>query len=321
MDSRFLLLQLTVAIQNALPHLRRSTVEMYAGNATRLQKMFTPAEDVFKDNLWMDDPGRVCGLLKTHFESLSTQAAYLKTMVCLCNVLDKSEECRRHYSDELSSAVNQQAEIDRMQRLDKREVGRWPSYEEVEANRDVLCRLWFSNSKKKCLHFKWLLYQLFCAMKDVCVFRLDVVYMTRLVTEVPPEGFQDKTVNYIVVGDTSSVLYMFHFKTSDSHGFKKIELVDEFHILLKESLRLFPRTWFVPSMRDPHKPLSKPHASAFVKDCWVLDDRPDKPTADDLRSSITTRFFSTHQRIVERDVFASASCSSRPNMEMYYYKA
>lgn len=330
MVNELVMLFLLTHLRRVLPDARESTLKMYARNGARLRETYLSREEddgedrvPMEDFRWMEDTKEVIDYVAILCPHVSSRANYFKALVPLCRAFDLSKEVRDAYS----SAIHECNEVSslevREQRLDRREVGRWPTFGELSANLDALDALRHQRPNSKHVHLKYVLYFLYLSMKDICAFRVDIAYMCRLCTMGSPDDVDDGATNRIALDPVHkwhALLFMVNYKTSGTYGSKVIPLSSECSVMLHESFEYFPRPWLITMFHDRQSHMSQSGASTFVKNCWVLDDRPDKPTADDIRSSIVTRFFDAHPRIVDRDVFANNSCSSRQTMEMYYYK-
>jgi len=196
------------------------------------------------------------------------------------------------------------------QRLEGEEADRWPTYEEFEQNVLMLDEMAKDDPDDLSLHLKWLLYNIYDELKDICVLRLDFVYSTRInITE--GNCYQN---GYLIFND---------YKTHGTYGAHFIKLPDTLTQKIETSLRKWSRTHLFPKVvrkKIKDEAMSQPLASSFVKSAWVASFIPKTPTADDVRSTLTTRFFNTHLDILSRKKFANASMSSRDTMERFYYK-
>lgn len=196
------------------------------------------------------------------------------------------------------------------QRLEGKEVERWPTYEEFSENVRLLEELVGDNPDDVVDHMKWLLYSIYDGLKDTCVLRLDFVYSTR--TSLAQGNCYDK--GHLIFND---------YKTHGTYGAKFIKLPEELVKKIETSLSKWPRTYLFPKLvrkKIKDEPMTQPGASQFVKSAWVATFIPKTPTADDIRSSLTTRFFNIHKDILSRESFANQSMSGRDTMERFYYK-
>lgn len=302
--------------------IRKSTADQYIRTLNRLSvdvglESPTPYDWIYDEDV-IPDITRTLDTL-TPSGQLVAYVALVVVLTALFSGVDSPpvKTARNIYDEKIKGLNQEKREMDRHQDLRGKEQNRWKSFEQLESNMTELERMSREAPLDPLRHFKFVMYALFVYMKDLCALRLDVVYTTRMTfTPLPGE-------NYFLLpplGTGSGFLVMNSFKTSKKHGEVKLLLPTELTALLKESFSRFPRDWFVPSSRDYKLPLQSTHASRLVKQAWVLSKSSDGPTADDVRSAITTRFFANNPSIVARDTFASRSMSSRETMERCYYK-
>lgn len=300
---------------------RRSTAEQYVKGVRRVAGQVGASLTDFSwlyDMSVLDDVSRSVRSMSVS-SRLGTYIALLVVMTVLYGEGKETEAARTFYDGNIRELNAEKRDVDRTQTLAGREEQRWKSVEQLEANMDRLFTLSREAPLDATRHFRYLIYALYIYMKEVCAFRLDVVYSLRFTAF---DSYQNRAYNCIVLpsdGVSTGTLIMNDYKTSKSHGTVKLTLPSSLVSILSDSLTRFPRTWFVPSTRDFSTPLHSSHASRFVKQAWVLDST-DGPTADDVRSAITTKFFAEHPGLIERDVFAFRSMSSRDTMERCYYK-
>lgn len=313
--------------------LRQSTADMYAGSLWRLYDGLSAYDNTSEEwqfmrdiegvEAWLADPDNVSGRGSTtsgpsrqHVVSDAAKAQYYKALVAGClTFLDAENDeavikAVAYWRTQLSSINATANEKTKRQQLDGMEIGRWAKPNDIMRNAAVLEERWRAQPGNYKNHLGYVLYQLYTQMKDTCVFRLDVVYTLHVGVQ------EEEDVNYI----TPDHIVMNNYKTSDRNGRVTIPLAPSLRDILRYSFNHFPRKYFITSVRSYQKPLKQPNAANFVKQCWILDDRAHKPTADDIRSSLATRFFHLNIGILPRDVFATFSMSSRPTMEAYYFK-
>lgn len=300
--------------------IRKSTADQYIRTLSRLSRDIGLNSPATYD--WICDEDTLPEIVRT-LDGLTVSGqlvAYAALMVVLCVLYDDNHSypvshAREIYDDKIKSLNKEKRETDNHQDLRGKEQGRWKSYDALERNTSELRRLSAEAPLDALRHFKFLLYALFIYMKDICALRLDVVYTTRL-TSVPIPG-----ENYFLIPPSGAgFLVMNTFKTSNRHGEVRLTLPTDFVVILRDSYDRFPRSWFIPSSRDYSLPLHVTNASKLVKQAWVLSKSSDGPTADDIRSAVTTRFFVNNPSIIARDAFAARSMSSRDTMERCYYK-
>jgi len=269
---------------------------------------------------WLRDPSNVKSRSGDDTGKDVSKNTYYKALNAVCQAYIPGDPVIEYYQNRMHEINEDAKEIDAQQDLTNMECARWPSPPEIIKNQrmlwtmTVLCPMsfyWFS---------RYLLYLLYVSMMDHCVFRLDVVYKTF----VKHRGNFDITdanydqLNFIRYDDKGSCLVMNDYKTSDTHGTREIELSPVFHMMLMTSLNRFPRTWLFPDSNGEQ--MKQGMASRFVKTCWIADERENKPTADDIRTSLTTRFFILNDTYLKRDMFARNSLVTKDNMEFYYHK-
>lgn len=320
---------------------RFSTAKQYVGRLCFLFHLFT---DFLRDN---NHPYSICfasfsdWLWTWQFHDFVTdylsqknaayRISYYSALVVVINTLlpdlqgsdwETAFEYLRIYERDMADATQERRREDTEQRLDRREKSRWRPLRALELNMNALRMRSEKQPNDPALHFRYLLYYFYVCMSSFCALRLDVVYTTKVFF-----GFEnvpvDESSNYFVIAripQGQSKLILQDFKTSRSHGRMEFVLPADFAMELGNSLLRFPRKWFIPSARNYDLPMTQGNASRFVKQCWVRDDGDDAPTADDIRSAVVTSFFDDHPYLVERDVFAARSMSSRDTMERCYYK-
>lgn len=315
--------EVSAALQT-LKGIRKTTADQYASKLLRVYDVVGPPL-ISLDWSWLTNTRAVETFLRDQEDMLDgTKSNYFKAVIAACDCFMPEERAVRDYYADRMTELNQREHRSAMhQDLRHKEVGRWPAPKEVEKNMYLLNVMYKSCPGVRIWDHRHLLYLLYTTMKDTCVFRLDVVYTTKVVKASDYYGKLDNpcnTHNYFVYDAHGVTLAMCHYKTSAKHGVKYIPLPKEFYDVFMLSLRTFPRTWFLPSVRDPDLPMAQAQASLFVKECWLADSRINKPTADDIRSSLATRFWVLNDSIMARDRFADMSMSSRQTMEVYYFK-
>lgn len=228
-------------------------------------------------------------------------------------VIPYKQETYDFYQNKTHDCNAQVRETAYNQTLDNAETQRWPTYVEFMRNLEILDNEHTRKPWDDLIHLKWLLYSLYDSLKDTCVLRLDVVYTVRF------GETDDEDVNYL----EGNKLVFNNYKTSDKYGQHVITLPTDMANKFKESWNEWPRDYLFPRIihgQMMNIPMHQSEASKFVKSAWILSDSNKSPTADDVRSCLTTRFFHLNPDIMTRDRFARMSMSSRPLMEMYYYK-
>lgn len=327
--------EVTAQIQQARG-VRRSTAEQYVSKLLRLATVMAVCSMVgphytepnwkwlYKtDEIdeWLDDVENLCPRNGGDCVSEGTKGSYYRALIAACDTfLDDDDPYNPvdYYRELLGEVSRAQTEEAMNQRLRGLEEDRWPEPKLIEKNYKMLAVI-FMNTDSKIWHFRHMLYMLYMSMRDVCVFRLDVLYNLQVVYGSQYDTDM-KDTNYMVLDDASGFLAMNYYKTSATYGTMIIPLHLNFVKTMKNSLIKFPRKYFISCLRDSDVPMSQRWASKFVKGCWIVDDREKKPTADDIRSSLTTRFFVLNDSIRARDEFAKNSLSSRITMEMHYFK-
>ena len=98
-----------------------------------------------------------------------------------------------------------------------------------------------------------------------------------------------------------------------------VEGIPELSEILEDSYRRFPRRYLFPVRTDTNKPMVQANAARFVESAWILN-KEKGPSANDIRSALTTRFFLLNMDIVSRERFARRSMSNYQNMEAQYFK-
>ena len=318
-----------------------NTARQYAARLMRMKNILCPGEprDLMRNWSWMDDHERVEKALwdgtiikgqngNSSTEPRSVMAYYCALVAAADAALPKKRETADWYRQGVKQCQTHNREHDRRQELEtsRYEHLRWPMPADIINNlyalRDVYDPAATTDTKSdQYWTMRHLLYTLYVSMREQCVFRLDVVYKTRLL--LPDSSPPEEPCSYFRVDPRTNepvTLMLGDYKTRRSYGDQHLVMPRAFSDLLYHSMRRFPRTWFIPRACDADEPMTQPNASAFVKSCWIYDDREHKPCADDIRSSLATLFWFKHQRLVDTEAFARRSLTSRATMEASYYK-
>jgi hypothetical protein len=203
------------------------------------------------------------------------------------------------------------------QRLDGREEDSWKSFEDLEANLSALRHEEEKQPGNYKFHLFYLIYALALMLKDVCVFRRELLVETVI---CGPHETDMHGICLVFDAFRSAAYFVFNdFKTSASLGKVTVAVPSVLSAILSNSVSSFPRRFLFTQLRDFTKKFSPSKMSSFVRDAWILDDRAG-PTPDNLRSAVATRFFNLHPDIVSREEFARKSCVSRSTLEANYYK-
>lgn len=301
-------------------------------------------EDWERVEEWLDDPANIRsrggtggGLEKV--DSLSKRP-YYAACLAMCEICgdERAEEAEAYYRERLAQENVAADERAAEQEIEGNEKERWVDWGSVERNAEKLGwiaalyrGLWRNSGdagqlqRARAWDMRSLVYDLYVAAADLCAFRLDVVYRTRVVDVDSSQGYGEKGEgcgSHFAYSQKNMTcqLHIVDYKTSKYYGTLTIPLSSAFLRRLLLSLSAFPREWFVCKYTDPSRPLDQRSASKFLKDAWVLDGRKRRPGADDMRSSVVTRFFATNQSLHARQLFASLSGASVATMEKHYYK-
>lgn len=196
----------------------------------------------------------------------------------------------------------------------------WKDFDSLVKNRDRLAELSAERPLDYTLHLRLMVYETYVEMANQNTFRRDVFLTTRFGSPID-SGLSNNNLIFLEP-DTGDVSFHFRtFKTVDTHGPIVLKATPKLATKIRESYDLFPRTYFISQLRDFDKPMSASSCSQFVRSCWVLDSPNDiGPTADEIRSSIVTRFWDTHPVFNDRDAFARRSGSSFLEMSRCYFK-
>lgn len=326
------------------PSRGRNTAMQYAARLMRMKDILVPGErkGVMRNWNWMDDYQRVETALwdgtiirgqngGAHTEPRSVMAYYCALVAAADCAIPRKKDAAEWYRKGVKACQTHNAEQDKRQELEttRYEHLRWPLPVEIVGNARTLKEMRDAErakeENKQDLYWtlRHLLYALYVSMRDQCVFRLDVVYKTMLLDPEEAKLEYGNLSSYFVVDVETRdpiTLVLGDYKTKRTYGTHTIVMPRAFSDILYDSIERYPRPWFIPSAHAMDRPLSQPNASAFVKSCWVYDDREHTPCADDIRSSLATLYWLRNQRLVDRDAFARRSLTSRATMEASYYK-
>jgi len=224
----------------------------------------------------------------------------------------------RNFAREVTISSNlEKKDQNKQQKLMYQEVGRWKGAVDLERNLKALEEASKARPDDFLLHLRYLLYALYLGMKDICVFRLDVVYKTVI-------GYKGDTAdadNHVTLGRRGepATFTFTDYKTTGHYGTTLTEAPKELSEILEDSYRRFPRRYLFPVRTDTNKPMVQANAARFVESAWILN-KEKGPSANDIRSALTTRFFLLNMDIVSRERFARRSMSNYQNMEAQYFK-
>lgn len=304
--------------------LRQNTAQQYAQTVQRLEGICELQD--FPDYSWLTEPTAM-DLVLDHIDSLSTDSCLYYSNACLgaLNALHDDSHptilgIKMELQDRIRSANVDKKSKNMQQKLVGHESTRWKTAEELYENYKVLKELSERQPTRFMHHAKYLLYAIYIHMQDICVFRLDLVHKM----SIGYRGSEMPTGNQLRLGKRgeNATFFLTDYKTSKSHGEKCIEATPELTKILEDSYQRFPRSYLFPRERDLTEPMKPANANRFVKSCWVLSKTDDKskPTSDDIRSALTTRFFKLHPDLISRDRFAYLSMSSTRHLELNYLK-
>lgn len=304
--------------------LRQSTARQYTKVLDHLVEVCELKE--FPDDSWLSEPAAM-DLVFDYVDTLNTDNRILHCCACIgaLSALHNDDNnatisIKTALTERLTDANTEKKSKNMEQKLAGHESVRWKTAEELYANYKVLQDLSERQPTRFLQHAKYLLYAIYIHMQDTCVFRLDLVHKM----SIGYRGSDMPTDNQVRLGKRGekAVFILKDYKTSGTHGEKYIETTPELSNILEDSYKRFPRPYLFPCERDLSEPMKPANANRFVKSCWVLTKTDDKgkPTSDDIRSALTTRFFKLHPDLISRDRFAFLSMSSTRNMEVNYLK-
>lgn len=206
---------------------------------------------------------------------------------------------------------------DKQQLLAGLEQDRWRGAVDLERNLKALTELSSQRPNDFLTHLRFLLYAICLGMKDICVFRLDLIYKT----VIGYKGDTADAANHVTLGKTGepAIFTFTDYKTSAKYGENIIEAPMDVTATLEDSYRRFPRRYLFPQRSDYGTPMTHNNASSFVRSAWILT-KDKGPSADDIRSALTTRFYLLNSAIIPRERFARKSMTSPFVLEKNYYK-
>lgn len=304
--------------------IRHDTAKQYTRLVDRVGEACELCE--IPDYAWLAEPDAM-DVVFVYLDELSKDSLLLTTnalLAALNSLRDNSHPdvlgIKLQLQDRIKRANNMRTGDNMQQRLMGHEEKRWKTSEELYENHKLLEQRAMQRPDKFMDHLKYLLYAVYIHMQDTCVFRLDLVHKMAF----GYRGDDKPTPNQVRLGKRGELaaFILTEYKTSGTYGNKFIEATPELTGILEDSYSRFPRPYLFPCGHDMTKPMKPSTASGFVKSCWVLTKTDDKgkPTADDIRSALTTRFFKQHPDLISRDRFAALSMSSTRTMEMNYLK-
>lgn len=204
----------------------------------------------------------------------------------------------------------------RQQTLDGSEQDSWKTVDQLEANMRALHVKVEQRPSDYGIHLKFLAYAMFLLLKDVMVFRLDLLYNT--VVCLPDEMDQHDICLVLDQAAQSVYLVFNNYKTSATYGRVRVNIPGDLNVILAGSFNMFPRSYLFTKLSDRDSLMQQSTASSFLRSAWVLDGV--SPTAQNIRSALATRFFRIRGDVISRDAFAERSMVNRGTMELNYVK-
>lgn len=302
--------------------LREVTADHYAQSFLRLSRDVT-AVRAFRDYDWLGDPKYIAEVMQHIRNTCSSggQLNYLSVLKaaveCLSDTSGTYYESIRSFLGENIASLNNKRKLDDGENsLVSTERYSWKSYDDLLTNFEMLRGKQARKPLDFATHLRALVYSIFLHMKDICVFRRDLILTTRF-------GFAEQPFtegNWIWLKPRGVSFVFNEYKTSDTYGQNIIDCPTELADELKDSYSEFPRSYVFPKIHDRTAPMQPSHATKFVKSCWVLGPNSEGPNADNIRSALVTRYFDTHPMYNERVDFARRSGSSFDKFSRCYYK-
>ena len=302
--------------------LRSTTAGAYSNKLQRLHEQcyLLPTPDC----VWLKDQpamGRVMAFIKDHKHDC--RIMYCCTLKHVIDMVDPSlqdedlKKIKATITAIMKSSNDMKHSADKQQLLAGMEQDRWKGAVHLERNLKALTELSTRRPNDFLTHLRFLLYAICLGMKDICVFRLDLVYKTVI-------GFKGDTAdatNHVTLGKTGepATFTFTDYKTSSKYGENIIEAPMDVTATLEDSFRRFPRRFLFPQRSDYNSPMTHTNASSFVRSAWILT-KEKGPSADDIRSALTTRFYLLNTAIIPRERFARKSMTSPFVLEKNYYK-
>lgn len=177
----------------------------------------------------------------------------------------------------------------------------------------------------------WMTYMAYKTLVQTtdAVHRLQSVYSTQVLDHIPRRSEmerlrKDKT-NYFAYNPSKPkepiLLVLNSYKTVTAHGpamysFEEPSFIKGFH----DSMKAYPRKWFISLLRNPDEPLGNARASSFIKEGFVLRvaEGEQKPTANTIRHVFANLQLAENRDYKSRDQFAKRSLTSKDTLERHY---